>query len=104
VTPDETAFVILQRRERDYQRRTWTDPHDDQHTALEWGGLLVRYVGRMVEAALTDNEELYLKALTVIAAVAQAAFEARYRKSASFLKDAGAFIPEGAPIEHDDGA
>jgi hypothetical protein len=100
--PPARSFLAAQMNERAYQRKHWTDPHDDTHTALEWGGLLARYVGRAVEAALTENRDLYAKSLTVIAAVAQAAFEADYRASASFLKDANAFVPEGAPITGDD--
>jgi hypothetical protein len=92
-------FIAAQARERAYQRENWTDPHDDRHTALEWGGLLARYVGRAVEAALAGQAELYRKALTVIASVAQAAYEADYRISSGFLKEPGAVLPpEGAPF------
>jgi hypothetical protein len=83
----ESEFLKAVYEERQYQRMRWTDPHDDQHTALEWGGLLARYVGRAVECALTDNQPLYRTALIVLAAVAFAAYEAEYRKSKSFVKD-----------------
>ncbi len=91
-------FIEKMQVERAYQRERWTEPHDDRHNALEWSGLLARYVGRICDAALTDNRSLYRKALVVVAAVAMAAFEADYRKSEPWLRDdPGATLPDAAP-------
>lgn len=91
-------FQAALERERSYQRERWTNPHDDRHTGLEWAGLLARYVGRVADACLTDNRDAFRRALVVIAAVAQAAYEADFRANDPFLRDdPGAAPPDAAP-------
>jgi hypothetical protein len=103
MTPEmksQPEFVDEMLKERFYQRQRWTDPHDDKHNGLEWSGLLARYVGRIVDACLTDNRKLYRKALVVVAAVAMAAWEADFRANEPFLRDdPGATLPDASPQE-----
>jgi hypothetical protein len=40
------VFLESVQREREYQRAKWGDGHDDQHTSLEWLGLITEHAAR----------------------------------------------------------
>lgn len=44
------AFADEVADEREYQRTTWGDDHDDAHEPPEWGLLVLRYAGRVGES------------------------------------------------------
>lgn len=61
--------------EREKQRGRWSAEHDGRHDALQWAGLLTKYIGRAVDAAETSQAGRYRDSLVKAAAVALAALE-----------------------------
>ncbi len=61
--------------EREKQRGLWSAEHDGRHDALQWAGLLTRYIGRAVDAGEAGATVGYRANLVKAAAVSLAALE-----------------------------
>jgi hypothetical protein len=85
----EDTFLELVAAERQKQRSMWGDHHDDQHTLIEWSGIIMQEIAPVLTTMIIVSrgaEAVHAsywsrqRSLVKVAAVAMAWFEAYHRR------------------------
>lgn len=75
-----TDYLSKVSDERQKQQQQWGDIHDDDHSPLEWAGLIVEYLGEYAkEGNKYGNDKRMLLALIKVGALAMSAYDAAER-------------------------
>lgn len=71
----DVLAAVRAERERQQAEEGWSPEHDDAHVVHDWVSLMVRYLGRAMDAAEEHNPDRYRARLVQVAAIAVAAAE-----------------------------